>query len=255
MKYVNKAQAKKITGLSYLGGINTSAKIAKSGLKGEMTYIVYLAPANLSGWEVCPGRSPECTAACLHASGHNRMDQEGRIDGARIKKTKLFFEHREFFMNWLVDEIRAAKKKAEKSGMSFSVRFNGTSDISPEILKLNGQCVLDLFNDVQWYDYTKVANRFTKLSKYSNYDLTYSYSGYNWEECKNILDMKIGRVAMVFADKLPDTYLGYKVVDGDESDIRYEDERGVIVGLKFKRVRAKIDLEKNKFIVASSELS
>jgi len=133
--------------------------------------------------------------------------------------------------------------------MSFSVRFNGTSDVSPEIQKINGQCVLDLFKDVQWYDYTKVANRFTKLSKYSNYDLTYSYSGYNWEECKNVLDNKVGRVAMVFAKKLPSTYLGYEVIDGDDSDIRYKDNKGVIVGLKFKRVRAKIDLEKNKFIV------
>jgi len=79
-----------------------------------MTYIVYLAPANLSGFEVCPGRSPECTAACLHASGQNKMNQDGRIDRARIAKTKLLFEHREFFMAWLVDEIRGKEKSREK---------------------------------------------------------------------------------------------------------------------------------------------
>jgi len=40
-------------------------------------------------------------------------------------------------------------------------------------------------------------------------------------------------VAMVF-NKLPETYNGYRVVNGDETDLRFLDEQGVIVGLKYK---------------------
>ena len=43
--------------------------------------------------------------------------------------------------------------------------------------------------------------------------------------------------------------MGYKVIDGDAYDMRYLDEQGVIVGLKFKFVRNKIDTANNKFII------
>ena len=110
MNYVNQAQAKKATGLSYLGGVASSSKIAKGLKYNEATYILYLAPAKMSGYEVCPMRSAECTAACLNESGHNRIDiHKNTINNARIKKTKLFFEHRDFFMSWLIEEITAAK--------------------------------------------------------------------------------------------------------------------------------------------------
>ena len=81
MKFISKAQAKRETGLSYLGGVATSSKI-KKGLKyDEMTYIIYLAPAKMSGYEVCPMRSAECTAACLNESGHNKIDiHENKIN-------------------------------------------------------------------------------------------------------------------------------------------------------------------------------
>ena len=55
---------------------------------------------------------------------------------------------------------------------------------------------------------------------------------------------------MVFEGKqLPKKFMGYKVIDGDEYDMRYLDEQGVIVGLKFKFVRNKIDTANNKFII------
>jgi hypothetical protein len=38
---------------------------------------------------------------------------------------------------------------------------------------------------------------------------------------------------MVF-NKVPETYKGYKVVSGDETDLRFLDEQNVIVGLKYK---------------------
>ena len=85
--------------------------------------------------------------------------------------------------------------------------------------------------------------------KYPNYDLTFSYSGHNWEASKQMLDNGLGRVAMVFDKSIPETYEGYKVVDGDNSDLRHYDDWGVIVGLKFKKVREKIDTYNSKFII------
>jgi hypothetical protein len=252
MIYQNRAQAKRITKLSYLGGVATSTKIAKGLKYDEMTYIVYLAPADLSGYEVCPMRSPECTAACNHESGHNRIDiHDNTINKARIAKTKLFFEQRNFFMQWLQDEIAAAKAKAEAAGMKFSVRLNGTSDLSPEQFHLNGKNILELFPDVQFYDYTKVPKRIQLTKKYSNYDITFSYSGTNAVQCLDALAQDV-RVAVVF-EKLPEAFWGYPVIDGDAYDMRYLDDT-VIVGLKYKEVRTKLDKEKSKFVISKDSL-
>jgi hypothetical protein len=212
---------------------------------------LYLAPAEQSGYNTCPGSTEECRTACLTESGHNRIDvKKNAINKARIAKTKLFFEHREFFMSWLVVEITKAKIDAGMKGYNFSVRINGTSDISIESFKLNGKNILQIFPLVQFYDYTKVANRFRLTEKYPNYDLTYSFSGYNMLQSMELLQSDKGRVAMVFEGKqLPKTFMGIEVIDGDEYDMRYYDDKNVIVGLKFKFVRNKIDTTNNKFII------
>ena len=40
-----------------------------------------------------------------------------------------------------------------------------------------------------------------------------------------------GNVAVVFRDRLPKTWKGHEVINGDESDLRFRDKQGVIVGL------------------------
>ena len=251
MKFTTISSAKKLTGLSYLGSVASSSKIAKGLQYNEMTYILYLAPASQSGYNVCPMSTEECRTACLTESGHNRIDvKKNNINKARIKKTKLFFEHREFFMSWLVTEITKAKIDAHMKGYQFSVRINGTSDISLESFKLGRKNILQMFPLIPFYDYTKVSKRFDMLNKYDNYDLTYSFSGHNMLQCLDLLSKQKGRVAMVFEGKvLPKTFMGYDVIDGDAYDMRYYDEQGVIVGLKFKKVRNKIDTANNKFII------
>jgi len=251
MKFTTIGNAKKLTGLSYLGSVASSSKIAKGLRYNEMTYILYLAPASLSGYNVCPMSTEECRTACLTESGHNRIDvKKNAINKARIKKTKLFFEHREFFMGWLVTEIEKAKYKANELGYRFSVRLNGTSDIEPTLFQYNSRVIFELFDDVTFYDYTKVAKRFGLLQFYPNYDLTYSFSGHNMVQSLKLLSENKGRVAMVFEGKvLPVSFMGYKVIDGDAYDMRYLDEQGVIVGLKFKKVRNKIDTANNAFII------
>jgi hypothetical protein len=39
---------------------------------------------------------------------------------------------------------------------------------------------------------------------------------------------------VVFRDKLPKTYAGHTVFNGDDTDLRFLDPKGVVVGLKAK---------------------
>lgn len=252
MKFTSIADAKRQTGLSYLGSVNLSAKHKKNYERGEMVYGLYLAPAESSGYNVCPKSNAECRFLCLNESGQNRMQTKtDNINKARITKTKLFFEHRQFFMEWLIADIKSSKAKADKYGYKFSVRLNNTSDINPEQFQLKidnvTKNILQVFPDIQFYDYTKVDNRIKLLEKYKNYDLTFSYDGYNWNICKQMISNNV-RVAVVFKKELPMSWNGIDVINGDLYDVRYHDERNVIVGLKFKQVRNK--LESNmKFVV------
>lgn len=251
MVFTNISAAKRMTGLSYLGSVASSSKIAKGLKYNERTYILYLAPASVSGYNVCPMSTKECREACLAESGHNRIDvRENRINKSRIKKTKLFFEERQFFMAWLITEIKKAEADALRDGFRFSVRLNGTSDIDPISFTYDGKNILEIFPNTKFYDYTKVSKRFRLLEKYTNYDLTYSFSGYNMPQCIELLTKGDGRVAMVFEGKhLPEEFMEFKVIDGDTYDMRYVDEQGVIVGLRFKKVRNKIDTANNPFII------
>ena len=226
----------------------------KKGFKyNELNYSLYLSPADSSGYEVCPGRTEECTRLCLNESGMNTMTQKVKgdvINTARIKKTRLFVEEREFFTRWIIDEIRSAKAKADKLADKLSVRINNTSDIDPTRLFITEgntkKNILEIFPDIQFYDYSKVKGRIELPKKYPNYDITFSYTGYNLPECLDLLSKGI-RVAMVFKN-VPEEYMGYKVIDGDLFDGRFKDEKNVIVGLKFKRVRNKLETT-DKFVI------
>ena len=230
-------------GVSYLGNVAQSKKMKLSYDNGTMTYCLYLAPADMSGYNVCPN-SEHCKQFCLNGSGQNKCDElargiEGsRINQSRIKKTRLFYENREIFMRLLVHEINKYKKQAEKKGMGFSVRLNGTSDLSPVAFRdpETGKNILELFPDVQFYDYTKVPTRIKLMQQYPNYDLTLSYNGYNDEECKKFLQNG-GKVAVVFFDeKMPKYFNGYPVTDGNQYDMRYLDPAQHVIGLHYHKV-------------------
>lgn len=251
MKFTTISDAKRQSGLSYLGNVNHSVKHKKNYNYTEAVYGLYLAPAAMSGYNVCPKSNAECRALCLNESGRNKMNATNQINNSRIKKTKLFFEHREFFMEWLIAEIKYYKAKADKNKHHFSIRLNNTSDLSPEQFNINidgkNKNILEIFPDIQFYDYTKVDNRIKLVEKYKNYDLTFSYDGYNWDICEKMLKNNI-RVAVVFHKQLPPTWNGYEVINGDLYDVRFNDEKNVIVGLKFKYVRNKLN-KNNNFVV------
>ena len=244
MIFTTIAQAKKLTGLSYLGSINSSAKIIKNKkVSNNYTYIIYLAPANQSGYNVCAHSTPECRKGCLSTSGRAKMDiNSGHniIKNARIKKTKLFFEDQQFFMQWMIAEMKHYQKKALKDGYYFSVRLNGTSDIDWSDVEINGKNIFEIFSDTLFYDYTKQYMKF--FNQIQNYHLTFSYTGKNEEQAIALLNMGYN-VAVVFDVKkncpLPTTFKGYEVIDGDLTDFRVNDGAGVVVGLRFKRIADK----------------
>lgn len=241
-------KALKQTKLSYLGGVNISAKMIKNQkVSGNVTYVMYLAPAMESGYNVCPNSTPECRLGCLSTSGRAAMDLisgQNRIKNARINKSKLFFEHNEFFMNWMFAEIRKYQAVAAKKGFDFSCRLNGTSDIDWQNVKLNGKNVFETFPEVVFYDYTKNPAKFS--FKPDNYHLTFSYSGRNTETCVKLLKRGFN-IAVVFNVKketeLPKTFMGYNVLNGDLTDFRPNDGNGNVIGLKWKKIANKADNE------------
>src|SRR3546814_19831919 len=81
----------------------------------------------MSGHEVCPKRSPGCSAACLHFAGNPA--HQSKKDKARIKRTRLLFEDRNLFMNILVLEIAMHSLRAKRKNKGIAVRLNERSDI------------------------------------------------------------------------------------------------------------------------------
>ena len=236
-------RAKKEIGISYLGGVSTSHKLDLSEKAGTLTFGLYLAPWNMSGHQVCAG-GKHCHNFCLSGSGQNKIDELARgkdgskINISRIKKTRLFYENKPLFMKILVHEIKKAEKRARDLNLPFAIRLNCTSDLSPELFvePETGKNILQLFPNVQFYDYTKVPNRIKLLGKYENYDLTFSFDGYNWETAKEFIENG-GRAAVVFAgDKLPETYKGYKVINGNNYDMRFLDPGKCVIGLSYHPV-------------------
>lgn len=214
------------------------AKTSKGEAAGYLTGILYLAPFNLSGRNVCPHASEGCAAACLFSAG---MGAFANVQDARIAKTKAFFRDPKAFVETLAQDIEALKRKAARLGLSPCVRLNGTSDLPWE--NLGGQlgvCLMRRFPDVAFYDYTKNPARvraWLEGRMPANYSLTFSRSECNGETALELA--KAGaNVAAVFAtkkgSKLPKVWAGRRVIDGDVNDLRFLDPKGRIVGLRAK---------------------
>ena len=202
-------------------------KIQKGAKLGYLSFILHLAPATLSGKETCPKRTAGCTAACLNTAGRGGMFKKGEntnmIQQARIRKTKMFFEARDAFMEQLEKDINLGIKQAKKLGLTPVFRLNGTSDLAWEKYTLKGsdKNVFEMFDNVQFYDYTKVLGR--KVSHLPNYHLTFSAADGNDADVAKAVSAGMN-VAAVF-DALPETYMGKSVINADEHDLRFLDLR------------------------------
>lgn len=202
-------------------------KSAKSGV--YLPYILHLAPAKESGYQTCPKATTGCAAACLNTAGRGKFKA---VQRARIERTKVFFEQRAEFLAQLVAEIGKAERKAEKLGKTLTVRLNGTSDLRWEVYKaFNGKTIFEVFPNVVFYDYTKIANR--DVSNIPNYSLTFSLAESNAADVAKAIENGMN-VAVVFRKAIPETWRNMPVIDGDTDDLRFLDPQGVIVGLRAK---------------------
>ena len=155
------------------------------------------------------------------------------IQQARIRKTNLFFNDRDTFMEQLEQDINKAIKFAAKQGLKPVFRLNGTSDLAWEKYTCKGsdKNIFEMFDNVQFYDYTKVLGR--KVAHLPNYHLTFSKADGNDADVAKALAQGMSVVAVY--DKIPEG-----VPSADETDLRFLDPKGVMSGLKAKG-RAKKD--------------
>ena len=217
-------------------------KIQKGTKLGYLSFILHLAPADLSGRETCPKRTVGCTAACLNTAGRGGMFKRGEntnmIQKARIRKTEYFFNDRAGFLADLEADIRKGIKFAEKQGLIPVFRLNGTSDLSWEKYG-----IIEKFPQVQFYDYTKVLGR--KVKHLPNYHLTFSKADGNDADVAEALMQGMSVVAVY--DQIPEG-----TPSADETDLRFLDPKGVMLGLKAKG-RAKKDY--SGFVIRLKEVA
>lgn len=231
-------------------------KTEKGESLGYLTAILHLAPATLAGFRsksgllvtVCAKATAGCIAACLNTAGRGGIFKAGEstnaIQEARIGRTLWYFTDRESFLATLAAEIAALEKKAKRLGLKLAVRLNGTSDIQYE---REAAWLFAMFPGVIFYDYTKIAKRFTRGALPVNYRLTYSYSEAPEaaEEARAVLAAG-GNVAVVFRSKavraryMSEGWQGAPVIDGDATDLRFLDAPGAVVGL-YAKGRARRD--------------
>ena len=194
--------------------------------KTYVTAIMYLAPHKLSGVNVCPmAEQAGCVDPCLNTAGMGRFSN---VQKARIAKTAWFNLDPQGFVDALKRDVDRFASWAMRKGLTPTIRLNGTSDIRWE-----RHGIPQAFPELQFYDYSKLHNR---KGLPDNYSLTWSYS-----EASKAYSDRLGDVinsginaAAVFRDKLPASFKGVPVIDGDKHDLRFLDPAGVIVGLRPK---------------------
>jgi len=208
-----------------------NAKTVKGQKRGYLTGVLYLASSDESGYQVCPmAKASGCEGPCLDFAGRGKFE---RTRKSRIRKTRLYFGNRALFLNLLRKDIKALIRKAERENLIPCVRLNGTSDLVwSEIIKE--------FPNLQFYDYSKVFRRKLWGGNYlQNYHTTLS-AGKQVTNSYITTLLKAGHnVAVVFRDKYPRDRIilndkQWPVIDGDETDLRFLDPRGVVVALTAK---------------------
>lgn len=215
-------------------------KIGKSAKIGVIQAGLSLAPADLSGRNVCPNASEGCKAACLFYAGRGAM---GNVAKGRIARTQRFFTNREEFLADLFSDLQKMRQFGRQRKRKIAIRLNVISDLPWESIKYQGKNFMEHFPRIQFLDYTKSERRmmqFVSGDWPANYHLTFSRSESNENAAKRVLKAG-GNVCVVFgAEKqkrtfgLPETFWGVNVVDGDIHDARFKDGVGVVVGVRAK---------------------
>ncbi|URP22483.1 hypothetical protein SEA_TAQUARUS_87 [Mycobacterium phage Taquarus] len=182
------------------------------------------------GINLCPMASKGCAAACLSRSGQSGMPAQQRAQAVR---TAFLLSHPVEAGLLIGAEIRSALRRHGR----INLRLNTTSDIRWELIAPDMVSKLSQAG-VLMYDYTAWSPR--DRAESSEYSLTYSAKepSHTSDEYLQGILASGSNVAMPFTTRrgeaLPEEWNGYRVIDGDESDERRNDPRGVVVGLRAK---------------------
>ena len=233
--------------------VGTNAKTVKGDGSEYLTAILYMTPYKVmvdgKSFNSCAmAEQASCIDACLYTAGRGAFNN---VQTARQRKAQWFYRDRDSFMDQLIIEISKFVNYCNKRGIQPCVRLNGTTDIRWELIKTEstyGKNIFEWFPTVQFYDYTKIANR--KCKDIPNYHLTWSYSNANPEYAK-LLDKAIEQgmnVAVVFRSnfikvvpKCWHKWQGYPVIDGDRDDLRFLDPKGGHIVALYAKGKAKKD--------------
>jgi hypothetical protein len=210
--------------------IDANSKLAKTNKVVGQDYL-YAGLSMMPDPIICPGsKAAKCMDGCLKTSGRAAIFPA--IALARQAKTDCFHRDSDGFIFALVKDLKALVRKANKLGKTARVRLNVLSDIAWEQYGIP-----QMFPEIEFYDYTKRADRIGKTP--ANYRLTFSYSGVSTYAKQVGKAQDAGaNMAVVFHVKkgqaLPKVWQGKTVIDGDEHDARFDDPANVIVGLRAK---------------------
>ena len=213
-----------------------------AGKRGYVVAILHLAPASVSGADVCTWSVEGCRVGCLNYAGRGgiALDASGwnKTQAARIRRTARMILYPEAFAHDLLAELDFIRQQAEADGLGLAVRMNGTSDIAWHRVEPGLVAEVQKRCDVV-YEYTK---RPKPDALDAGVDVTYSYPGGSGAAARRFLDAG-ARVAVVFDTNkgcdLPSAWAApwgerIPVIDGDEHDLRFLDPAGVVVGLRAK---------------------
>jgi hypothetical protein len=236
----------------------TNAKLKKNGRR-YLTLGLSLAPHKQSGLgNLCPHASSGCKALCLNISGRTvgQSESTNMIMRARIARARLYFQDRPLFLAMLRRELSLACKVAKRKRLKVIARLNVLSDIDwarvhPDIIRE--------FQQVTFYGYTKMPSameRYASGQYPRNYHLTFSRSETNEQTAIGFLE-RGANVTVVFDTKysatgkqpLPTSWRGFPVIDGDVTDLRFLDPRGVVVGLRAKGLARRPENQIDGFVV------
>tara|TARA_R100001509_G_scaffold55695_4_gene30739 strand:- start:8136 stop:8849 length:714 start_codon:yes stop_codon:yes gene_type:complete len=209
------------------------AKTVKGNNSGYLTSIMYLKSFKTLGVNLCPNAEiANCFEPCLLTAGRGQMNS---VQKGRLRKTEWFIKDRAGFMEQVFKDLIGFSNYCDKRELKPAIRLNGTSDIRFENIPIHNKTLMEHFPNIQFYDYTKIANR---RNIPDNYHLTFSYSEANpiYQKQVNIALEKKMNIAVVFRHKenMPKKFLGLKVINGDKNDLRFLDPKNCVVGLYAK---------------------
>jgi hypothetical protein len=210
----------------------------KLGKNDKPTYTFMAVPASGVGAyrpgrravNLCPAATPGCRAACLSTAGRGAFSS---VQMGRACRTGFMLDHPAAFLSRLHSEV--IRRHEELGGIM--LRLNCVSDIRWEIA--TAWLIDDLGErGVTLYDYTAFSPEQRPDPESAHYYLTRSAKETHTDADVVALVHAGHNVALPFAvrrgEPLPETWHGVPVIDGDRTDDRTADPRGVIVGLRAK---------------------